>query len=255
MGKLPAILFIFFFGFAVNIIHYNPSAAQSNDQESVQSSNTKPQFGLKLGVNSFKVKAEVSSGFFGNFSGTSGSKLGLFGGLTIDIPISRRSSIQTELLYVQRGISSDGFIEDNFDFDDDDFEDESITYHYVDIPVLLKFNFDTDRNVVPSIYAGPYAGYRFRISSSTGEQIDDEADDFIRTINAGIIFGGSIGFEKFTIDLRYDLGLRNLTDIDSLLDDVGDTNGEFDDLFDLLLGDLEASQKFRGFSIGISFNF
>ncbi|MCX8160333.1 MAG: PorT family protein [Candidatus Saccharicenans sp.] len=162
--------------------------------------------GIKGGITLANVKS-VPETFEGYKWET---KMGLAGGVFLEIGLPGPLSIQPEVLYVQKGAKitiSEGEITGTLKANID----------YLEIPLLLKFNLVSGGLTIPSIYAGPYVGFNtkaeFVISAAGMEQKEDIKDD-IKNTEFGVTFGlgltQKLGVLNLTLDARYDLGLSNI---------------------------------------------
>ncbi len=183
------------------------------------------RFGLKGGLTMYSMETSVME-----FSETSDNKMGFTGGLYVNKPLSDMFSLQFEALFVQKGG------EDS----DMDFGDDKLTLSYVDIPVLLKVNIPLDGDITPYVYGGGFAGYLIDASSDENGETFDVGDAF-DDLNYGVAFGAGVSFGMFNVDVRYDMGLANIMDMDD----------EFGDMFGA--GGIEVSTKGFMVTAGISF--
>ncbi|HYF03770.1 MAG TPA: porin family protein [Patescibacteria group bacterium] len=146
-------------------------------------------------------------------------RMGITGGIFMNftlplIPVS----IQPELLYVRKGSivkasGSPGGIYQNTEV--------TTTLHYLELPVLAKFNIPVPAPVTPYIFAGP--AYSYLIASN--EHIDNTVGTLHENFTSdpaprigkndfGITFGGGVDFTilvtKVTVDARYTFGMMNI---------------------------------------------
>ncbi len=139
------------------------------------------------------------------------SKAGAVGGISLNINIASFFSLQPEVLYVQKGTKGS-----------DTVEGVEITgkyeLDYVEVPLLLNFSFAKEgSSFVPSIFAGPYAGFNARAKikvTEAGESYSEDFKDSVKDTDFGLTFGiglgKKIGHGKIVLDVRYDLGLTNI---------------------------------------------
>ena len=214
------------------------------------------RFGIRGGLSLYSIETEASFGGFGNASETSGSKVGFAAGVFVEIPLTDIFSFQPELLFVQKGGSDSGdFFEDDDFFDDGGNGDsESLTFNYLDLPLLARANIPFERDFSPYVVAGPSIGYLLSASASSGD--DEDIDEFYKSFNFGFILGAGVEFGNLSVDLRYDIGLTNIFD-DSLFEEEFDDEFDdgFDDFFDDLFDGFELSQKTSGFIISVGYRF
>jgi hypothetical protein len=139
------------------------------------------------------------------------SKAGAVGGISLNVGIASFFSLQPEVLYVQKGTKGS-----------DTVEGVEITgkyeLDYVEVPLLLNFSFAKEgSSFVPSIFAGPYAGFNARAKikvTEDGESYSEDFKDSVKDTEFGLTFGiglgKKIGHGKIVLDVRYDLGLTNI---------------------------------------------
>lgn len=149
-----------------------------------------PEFGVKGGLNystfNDTENVEYKTGF-------------LIGGYAnFKIPMSP-VSVQPEVLYAQYGAD----VEDS---------DASFVVNYVQVPVLLKFGFETPA-AKPNVYFGPYMSFNTKaeIENDDGSlNLEDNAKD----TEFGVVFGAGVDVSKIRLGLRYTAGLSNVADDD-----------------------------------------
>lgn len=150
------------------------------------------------------LKGGISYSTLSNASPDFGTRTGFAAGLSFDLG-SGLLSLQPEALYVQKGT--------------DDAGTPSATapkLSYAEVPVLLKLTLGPS-SLQPMAYAGPSVA--FRLSCRTGES-DCAAGTFKSTdwgavLGAGLRVGGRSGF---TIEGRYNWGLKDIHDIGAGVD-------------------------------------
>ena len=145
-----------------------------------------PKIGVKGGLN------------YSTFNNTDNVeyKPGFVGGLFMKIKVpATPMAIQPEVLYAQYGAEIDQ-------------TDASFSVNYIQVPVLLKFGFDTP-GVRPNVFFGPYVGFNVKseIKNNDGSiNLDDQAKD----TDFGVAVGAGIEVSKFTVGLRYTAGLTDV---------------------------------------------
>lgn len=150
-----------------------------------------------------------------------------FGGdlaLITEFPIGGVLAISPEFHWLQKGSKLDDI--------GGGFDESSRTFNYLEVPVLLKLNFDEGAGFF--LFAGPSLGYLFDASDKDGDGNTNDINlkDFNRT-ELGAHIGGGIGLGPIKVDVRYVLGFSNIADLDG--------------------SDLEI--KNSGFGAGVSFIF
>ena len=156
---------------------------------------------------------------------------GFVAGVGFDLPIAGDGffSVQPELLYIQKGYKAEATTDVGFLVQTD-------SYNYLEVPVLARINFGSER-VKLYVNAGPSFAYalngRFTrnvtlgpLSLSTeGKNVfkeepensigDDEylSPKYFSRVDAGVQFGGGIGLKvgpgAVLLDARYGMGLTN----------------------------------------------
>ena len=142
-----------------------------------------------------------------------GNKAGAVGGISLNLGLASSFSLQPEILYVQKGTKWS-----------ETLEGEEFTGKYeldsVEVPFLLNFAFPiAGSSFVPSVYAGPYAGFNTRAKvkvTEAGESYSEDFKDEVKDTEFGLTFGiglgKKIGHGKIVLDVRYDLGLTNIAE-------------------------------------------
>ena len=118
------------------------------------------------------------------------SSTGFAGGFYVAIPVAKSLMVEPELLYVNKGAGVDG-------------QPFTINLNYVEIPVLLRYEFTQDGG--PFAYVGPYAAFNVKCNTTVDTTAAACADDNVQTNS---VIGGTvvIGFQKqaWGFDIRYD---------------------------------------------------
>ena len=150
-----------------------------------------PKFGLKAGVNISTLK--WNSDIDGD------ARIGLHAGGLAHIHLTPQWALQPEVYYSAEGgkmnVSSN----------------EEVTWKndYVNIPLLLQYNFDNGFR----LQAGPQLG--LMVSSKVEDQDgnEDDADEVFKSTNVSLGFGlGYLTYSGLGIDARYNLGLNRITE-------------------------------------------
>lgn len=129
------------------------------------------------------------------------SRTGFAAGIALDMragPIG----IQPELLYVQKGVKSDGTP-----------SSDAPKLDYAEVPVLLKITIPLPA-LQPFVYAGPSVG--FRLSCKIGET--DCASGLVKGTDFGAALGGGIrlgGNKGLTLEGRYMWGLKDIHNLNA----------------------------------------
>ena len=137
------------------------------------------------------------------------SKWGLCAGGFIRFNISETFAIQPEVLYTMKGAK----FEETIDGETMKFE---MNLSYLEVPVLLKLMIPTSGGVKPSLFAGPTLA--IKLSSKTklkyAGQTEEEDIEDMKDTDFGLIIGAGVDFGTLTFDLRYNLGLTTISDIE-----------------------------------------
>lgn len=133
------------------------------------------------------------------------------GGLFVAVPMNGEFAIQPELNYLCKGRSSI-----KTDYATPTF---SSRYHYLQVPVMLRYNSNVTGNENTQLYftAGPYASVLLKSQcklKNCNEWTDDKYDNGDKDPDLGVILAMGVTFPvktlKFQADLRYDMGLSKL---------------------------------------------
>ncbi len=162
----------------------------------------------------FGIKAGVSfASIVGDDTDDLKSLTGFMGGGFVAFPLSPTISIQPEVFYAQKGAKYD-----------DGGTDGSIKLDYIDIPVLFKYTM-AGESARPYFLFGPAVGFRVSSKLSEGDESVD-IDEFISSTNFGLVFGLGVNFQKFLLEVRYDVGLSNIWDFENI-DSITNKNSVF----------------------------
>jgi hypothetical protein len=148
-------------------------------------------------------------------------KFGMAFGLMAELPLGESGfAIQPEVLYVMKGGKA-GFPEGEAEGYDITMK---VKMDYVEVPVLIKYNFPTQGTISPNLFAGPVVAFNVaaKVESEgypveAGEDFPSEDIENKKSVDFGIAFGGGLGLAvgetgKLTFDVRYTLGLADLFD-------------------------------------------
>lgn len=125
-----------------------------------------------------------------------GSKTGFVAGVHFGIPLGSNFLLQPEGLITQQGAS---------------VGDGDLTLTWFQVPLNLRLNFGSG-GLRPFILGGPYAA--FRLSCSVDQVIESNCDDLsLGSSDWGLDFGGGIRFSNFFLEARYNLGLKDISDL------------------------------------------
>lgn len=167
-------------------------------------------FGVRAGINSSKQYAM-------NKLSDHENRLGFLAGVTADINIVRSFSVNTGVLYVQKGWKTDysdsrGSIEK---------KDNS---SYLEIPVQASYRVKLSDQVGLQLNIGPYFAFglsgKQKMTNTFPNGDNYEIDSFDDTLGAkkfdcGVTVGTAITFQHYYIGINYERGLVNVSNIDN----------------------------------------
>lgn len=127
--------------------------------------------------------------------GNSSSLTGFVGGLYVGIPVGDRVAVEPNVLYAGKGAR-----DDDFDID--------VRTGYIEIPVLLRYNFNNSGG--PFLLAGPAIGFNISCSLSDGTT-SISCSDFGAEANTtvGAVLGLGFQQQRFGLEGRYDFDFGN----------------------------------------------
>lgn len=171
-----------------------------------------PKFGVTLSSVSFsdELESALTPGL------DKKSRIGITGGVALNVGVSDAFSIQPELLFVQKGVKFEG-----------NGGEQNIIINYLEVPVLAKYSFGSE-SVKAYVNAGPSIGFGIggkNKAEAGGIEAEEDVtfgtsglnggeDTFDNALDFGIQFGAGVGFGlgsgQVVLDVRYGLGLTNL---------------------------------------------
>ena len=233
----------------------------------VESSNYQVKYGVKLGGVASQLQAggvlETVSKVIGLDWNT---KLGCAAGIFAEVPLANNFAIQPEVLYVQKGArpsvnaKTAGYalaIDLNTPAAVDALENldahVDLSMDYIEIPILFKAQLLTPKSKIrPTIFAGPEFSVLVKSQLSVlGGLITYDTKDLVKSTDFGLVFGVGVEAGKFSVDIRYDLGLTNTFDksvVSSWLGDFGVSK------YDYILDDCKLKNSAFMATIGYAFN-
>lgn len=164
--------------------------------------------GLKVGLSMVKMTGEGTEELEDAFELSLKSKMGFCVGGFMTFDLMPGIEFQPEILFVQKGTKGE-----------EEFFGETlkvtVSASYIDVPLLFKYLVPAQGAVSPSLFAGPYFG--FKISDSVKIEYADESeteDMDAKSLDYGLVFGAGVdyplGTGKLVFDVRYVLGLANI---------------------------------------------
>jgi hypothetical protein len=134
------------------------------------------------------------------------SQVGFSAGGFLILNLAGVFSIQPEILFTQKGAE--------FESGANYYE---YHYSYVEVPILLKLTLANENAAIrPSIYAGPFVGFKASAKLETyldpdQEESKEENLHSVRSIDAGFVVGAGADFRigpgSILLDLRYGMSL------------------------------------------------
>lgn len=124
------------------------------------------------------------------------------------VRIGSRVYIQPELLFMNR---SGLLIRAN----DITNGEQTIKLRTIDVPLLLGVKLADFKAANIRIFAGPVASMVVNREVLTSNWEDSMTEDDINKANWGIQFGGGVDLLMFTIDLRYETGMSDYSNLDN----------------------------------------
>jgi outer membrane protein with beta-barrel domain len=148
--------------------------------------NAQVQFGLKGGLNFADIRGDFSNGY--------DSRIGFNAGAFVELPVTGKFSLKPEVVYSLQGADLSNNIVDG-----------KLSLHYINVPVLVKYNF------VKGLFAetGPQIGFltsskfKERPSGSTNRNPNLRKTDFSWSFGLGYELPMGLG-----INGRYNLGVN-----------------------------------------------
>lgn len=171
---------------------------------SAQSQHKGISYGLNTGMSLFNMTKTYKGEYLAGFTG----------GIYASIPIAKQLYIQPELNYQMQGTKYTSI------FNGRPSEETKFRTNYINLPVLLKYNFSQTNF---SAYVGPQLGY---LTASKFIVDDKRADE--KGITRKTSFAGVYGVEYYfpinkvntiTINARYTTGFSNVLKSDYTSDD------------------------------------
>jgi len=156
--------------------------------------------------------------------------MGMAGGLFVEFPLGTSGvSLQPEFLYVMKGSKGETT-------EDGETYTMKLKNDYIEVPVLIKYNFTSAGKASPFMFVGPVAafniGSKIMVEDPPAEDstLGDKDVENAKGLDFGLTIGGGLGLAmgqsgKLTFDLRYTIGLANVyEDADDSIDDSGKIN-------------------------------
>jgi hypothetical protein len=157
-------------------------------------------FGVKAGLDFSRFSGADVNALAQNASSSPSaelkSKVGFAGGAFLGVGVGGSWAIQPEFLYVMKGTKVDAAQGGG-----------NINLNYFEIPVLLKLNLLPAKSAVnPFVFAGPSLSFKTG-TKFTSKDVDQNYQ--ARSADYGLVLGTGLDIQKFSLDVRYDLGFQN----------------------------------------------
>jgi hypothetical protein len=108
----------------------------------------------------------------------------------------------------------------------------SADVNLIEIPILAKFKFASKSQAKPFVVAGPGFGFVASAKLKQDGEPDLDVKDNIEKFDPSFIIGGGVDINNFLVEVRYDIGLR---DLNKNTDFFGDVSYK-DRTFSILVG-------------------
>lgn len=168
------------------------------------------------------LQAQLSIGGFLNINNTNfsvdpvpnsaeySSRFGFGIGGVLDRPLTGQFSLYAEPMYMQKG--------GNVDISG---ENTTLKMSYFELPIMVKYHFQTSETLVPYAMAGPSLGYLLSAKADSENGGEEDIKDQFNNADFGLGFGGGVSIPKGDFALfaeaRYLLGLANINAEDDVI--------------------------------------
>jgi len=172
------------------------------------------EIGFRVGVNMAELNYEAIASNPLELTANNGIQFST----TTNFRIARYFSIQPELVFSQKGYM---YKEDGSNFN-------SFLSNYLELPLLLELSIPLGETFQIYGDAGPNLSYLvnatqklFDINTNeyTQSKVDFDAQEELERVDYGFNFGGGFSIRvkrnKFTFDVRYNMGLNDIMNVDS----------------------------------------
>lgn len=152
-----------------------------------------PTVGILAGVNFAK--------FSGSDIGDVSNRTGFIGGLYVTFHIASGFGIEPEALYSQQGAK-------------DNTDDFTVKLDYVQVPVLLRYDFPTHAPAHPYLMVGPSFGFKAacKVTSGSDSANCSDAELSPKSFDMGGTAGAGVAFGKLSVSARYTMGFSKIED-------------------------------------------
>src|SRR5687767_13513145 len=144
-----------------------------------------PNYGIKAGLNLSRLTGPADTDWRPGFNA----------GLLSHIHVTPAFSLQPEVVYSSQGAKFEDFVNG---------QDLNLKLNYVNIPVLLQYNFDNGFR----LQGGPQVGFLTGVADKVGdEELHSVSSDDFNTVDFSIPVGFSyLSYSGFGVDARYNIG-------------------------------------------------
>ena len=151
-----------------------------------------PKFGLKGGINLSKLTNDPLDPDF---------RLGFHAGLLAHIHITPAFSLQPEAVYSSQGAKYPDLVNG---------EDLNLKLNYINIPLLLQYNFNNGFR----LQGGPQVGFLTGVADKVGDvELNSVSSDNYKTIDFSVPVGVSyLSDSGLGVDARYNIGVTNVVE-------------------------------------------
>jgi hypothetical protein len=186
--------------FAVGTLAFAASLALAGEARA----QTPVRYGVVAGLNLASMGGDIGDEL-------DESRMGFMAGGAVEFGLSPAFSIRPEIVYTQKGAKvSEG---------DDEFRLKS---SYIEVPVLAKYSIPMQGSVRPHLMAGPAVAFNtgctieIEIGGSEDSGDCEEGGLEFKSVDFGMVFGVGVDIQAFSLGIRYDLGLTDAPDDDSI---------------------------------------
>ena len=155
-------------------------------------------FGPKIGLNVSKLSTDVSQI---TTAAKTGLQIGAF------VRLGNKTYIQPELMFSGRG----GIFESIITPDKNGTIEQHYSLKTLDVPVLIGTKVINAPLAKLRIYAGPVASFVLSKSWKIGDLEQAEEDIKLKNAIWSATFGAGVDILMLTLDVRYELGLNNIS--------------------------------------------
>ena len=162
--------------------------------------------GVKVGLNLATVTGDDVDYVAGPVTISPGTRTSFSVGGFVILNLPGMLKVRPEILYSMKGAKYDTPI-----------GDATMKLDYLEVPVLLQYNL-IPGPISPNIFAGPALGIKLSAKGESPGGAEEDIDD-VKSMDLGLVIGGGVILnDKFTVDLRFSLGLSTIDDSDNEAD-------------------------------------